>query len=125
MYPPDQVLLSEANSLKRFQHQMIRMDDTIFAFGGLTEDNFTTDVIKMFNESSQIWEEYDYKLKSKDTGELVAIPYPISSLDCVPEDCNCGLANTIGNSGARIFGGNEADVRLMINVSFSLLHFPL
>ena len=90
---------------------MIRMDDTIFAFGGLTEDNFTTDVIKMFNESSQIWEEYDYKLKSKGTGELLAIPYPISSLDCVPEDCNCGLANTIGNSGARIFGGNEADVR--------------
>ena len=109
--PDNQVLLSEEDSLKRFQHQMVRMNQTIFAFGGLTEENSTTDEIKMFNEASQSWEEYDYKLKSKDTGELVAIPYPISSLDCVPEDCNCGLANTIGNSGARIFGGNETDVR--------------
>ena len=95
------------------------MNQTIFAFGGLTEENSTTDEIKMFNEASQSWEEYDYKLKSKDTGELVAIPYPISSLDC-HEDCKCGLANTIGNSGARIFGGNEADVRFDDNISLSL-----
>ena len=86
---------------------MVRMNQTIFAFGGLTEENSTTDEIKMFNEARQSWEEYDYKLKSKDTGELVAIPFPISSLDCVPRDCNCGQAN----SRNRIFGGNEADVR--------------
>ena len=109
--PDNHVLLSEEESLKRFQHQMVRMNQTIFAFGGLTEENSTTDEIKIFIEESKSWEDFDYKLKSKDTGELVAIPYPVSSLDCVPEDCNCGLANTIGNSGARIFGGNEADVR--------------
>ena len=105
--PDNDVLLSEEDSLKRFQHQIVRMNRSIFAFGGLTEGNSTTDEIKIFNEASQSWEEYDYKLKSKDTGELVVIPYPISSLDCVPEDCNCGLAK----SGSRIFGGNEADVR--------------
>ena len=97
---------------------MVRMDNTIFAFGGLTEENSPTDEIKMFNEGSQRWEEYDYKLKSKDTEELVAIPFPISSLDCVPDNCNCGLANTIDNSGARIYGGNETDVRLMTILAY-------
>ena len=64
----------------------------------------------MFNEASRSWEEYtDYKLKSKDTEELVAIPYPISSLDCVPKDCNCGRAKKEN----KIFGGNETDVRFL------------
>ena len=105
--PDNHVLLPKEGSLNRFQHQMVRMNQSIFAFGGLTEDNSTTDKIKMFNKASESWEEYD-KLKSKDTRELVSIPFPISSLDCVPKDCNCG---DLAKSGSRIYGGIDADVR--------------
>ena len=98
-----------SQSLMRFQHQMVRMNQTIYAFGGLTGNDSTTDEIKMFDEASKSWGKFDYKLKSKDTGELVAVPFPRSSLDCVtvPEDCKCGQAK----SGSRIYGGNDADVR--------------
>lgn len=112
-------LLLEDHSLKRFNHKLVRMNETIIALGGLTSGNATTDEIKTYNKVNRIWEDYDQRLKSKDTGEIVTLPFPISSLDCVPE-CNCGVKGT-----QRIFGGNDADVRIVhwhpLAFSFSAL----
>ena len=100
------VVLLEDQSLKRFDHNLIRMDEKIFALGGLTSENLTTAKIKIFDATKRSWYDYDKNLSSRDTREMVVLPFPTSSLDCVPV-CQCGV--TIGNN--RIFNGSQADVR--------------
>ena len=100
-------MIPEEDSLKRYQHKLLRMKETIFAFGGETTDSDSQDVIKRFNRSSNSWEDSGQRLQSNDTEELIALQFPISSLDCVPKDCKCGVSKE-----SRIFGGEEVQVRL-------------
>ena len=93
-------------SLKRFQHALIRMDDQVFALGGKDTSNSVTSIIEVFDEASNGWNELAKGLHSSNTSELVVTPFPISSLDCVPDGCKCGIENR----GTRIFNGNEAKV---------------
>ena len=91
----------------RFQHKLIRMDQTLLAIGGITNNNLTFKEIKIFDEASEKWTVDGRGLKSEDIADLVVLPFPTSSLDCVPETCECGVSK----SRSRIFGGTDADVR--------------
>ena len=92
------------------------MSQDIFALGGLTKDNIPATEVKMFNKTSQRWDkvanEKMKKLMSTDTDELLVLPYPTSSLDCVPEDCKCGVPN----NNRRIIDGTETKVIFILNL---------
>ena len=85
---------------------MIRVGERILAFGGIDSSSNAPSKIAEFDPTTKSWNELDQELKSTNTSELVVTPFPVSSLDCVP-DCRCGVANRNG----RIFGGSEAEVR--------------
>ena len=102
------ILLTMADSLQRAQHKLIRMSDKVYAFGGITSgsSNATTRTIKVFNEAAKTWENHNRSLKSNETGDLVLLPFPTSSLDCVPV-CQCGVASS---TTTRIFNGTDTEV---------------
>lgn len=104
--PQRSMLLKNEHSLKRFNHKLMRMDKTIFAFGGSTSKIANVQEIDEYNENEMIWEKQGKKLHSKNTEELVIAPYPISALDCVPH-CHCGISS---NRTDRIYGGENAQV---------------
>ena len=99
------ILLPMTDSLKRFQHSLIRMNDAVYAFGGITSSNTTTGTIEVFDEATKTWKTHSKNLRSQDSAEVVVLPFPTSSLDCVPE-CQCGVATTT----SRIFNGSDAHV---------------
>ena len=99
-------VLSLDDSLGRIRHAMIRAGDQILAFGGRDSNDEVPSKIKEFNTATNSWNELHQDLHSSNTSELVVTPFPVPSLDCVPE-CQCGSA---GNTRERIFGGNEAEV---------------
>ena len=100
-------LLPMTDSLQRFQHSLIRMDEVVFAFGGLDKDNSTSAKIKLFNEATKSWQNHDQNLTSKNSEELLVVPFPTSSLDCAFE-CQCGRSNSMGST--RIFNGSNTQV---------------
>ena len=99
-------VLSLEHSLGRIRHAMIRAGDQILAFGGRDSNDEVPSKIKEFDTATNSWKELKQDLHSSNTSELVVTPFPVPSLDCVPE-CQCGSA---GNTRERIFGGNEAEV---------------
>ena len=99
-------LLDPEQSLQRAQHAMIRVGDRILALGGIDANNNAPSKIAEFNTTTNAWNELAQELHSTNTSELVATPFPTSSLDCLHE-CRCGIAN----KKERIFGGSEAEVR--------------
>ena len=94
-------------SLGRIEHAMIKTEDQILAFGGRDSNDNVPSKIEEFNTTTNSWHDLNQELHSTNTSELVVTPFPVSSLDCVAP-CQCGIAN----SAARIFGGNEAEVRI-------------
>ena len=94
------------NSLGRTRHAMIRTGDQILAFGGRDSNDEVPSKIKEFDTATNSWNELNQDLHSSNTSELIVTPFPVPSLDCVPE-CQCGLA---GKTRERIFGGSEAEV---------------
>ena len=99
-------VLSKKQSLRRAQHAMIRIGDRVLAFGGIDPKNRVPSIVKEFNTATTAWDKHSQKLHSTNTSELLITPFPVSSLDCVPE-CRCGINQRKG----RIFGGSEAQVR--------------
>ena len=100
-------ILHLENSLKRYQHVTSRLGNQVYAFGGLDSNNSATNKIAVFDNETNSWDDLNQELHSSGTSELVVTPFPVSSLDCGPE-CHCGVANR----AERIFGGNEAEVRI-------------
>ena len=98
-------LLEPEQSLQRAQHAMIRVGDRILALGGIDANKNAPSKIEEFSTTTNSWNELDQDLLSTDTSEVIATPFPVSALDCVPE-CHCGIANR----KERIFGGSEAEV---------------
>ena len=96
-------------SLGRIQHAMIKIDNRVLALGGRDSNNAAPSKIAEFNPTTNSWNELAQELQSTNTSELVVTPFPVSSLDCVPQ-CHCGITN----SEERIFGGSEAKVRKFI-----------
>ena len=107
--------LNLRNSLQRFQHALIRIENQVFALGGKDKSNLVTSIIAVFNATSNAWNERSEGLQSTNTSELVVTSFPTSSLDCVPE-CQCGQLRTWRTG--RIFNGSETGVR-----NISSLHF--
>ena len=101
------LLLPMTDSLQRFQHSLIRMDEVVFAFGGLDKDNSSSAKVQVFNEATKSWENHDRNLTSQNTEELLVVPFPTSSLDCAFE-CQCGRSNSMGST--RIFDGSNTEV---------------
>ena len=100
-------VLDQQQSLRRSQHAMIRLGDRILAFGGRDSNNGApSSTIAEFNPTTYSWKDFGQALHSTNTTELIATPFPVASLDCVPQ-CRCGIANKT----KRIFGGNESEVR--------------
>ena len=100
-------LLDPEKSLKRAQHAMIKVGDRILALGGIDSSNEAPSKIAEFDPTTNAWNELNQELHSTNTTELIATPFPVAALDCVP-DCRCGIAN----KKERIFGGSEAEVRI-------------
>ena len=99
-------VLDLQQSLQRIQHSMIKIEDRVWALGGIDSNNNTPSKIAEFNPTTNSWEEIAQELHSTNTSELVVTEFPTSAIDCVPE-CSCGNANR----NERIYGGSEAKVR--------------
>ena len=95
-------VLDRNQSLGRAQHAMVKIKERILALGGMDSNNNTPSQIAEFNTTTNTWTELAKRLHSTNTSELIAIPLPVASLDCVP-DCSCGIAN----KSVRIFNGTE------------------
>ena len=81
------------------------MGNRILGIGGVDSNNSTPSKIAEFNAATNTWNNLSQELHSSDTSEVVVSPFPVASLDCVPE-CQCG----IGNREGRIFGGKVSEV---------------
>ena len=101
------IQLNLKDSVRRYNHALIRMGEKIFAMGGIDSHGNAASKIAEFDPTTNAWNELSQELHSTKTTELVATPFPVASLDCVP-DCRCGIANKMG----RIFGGSETEVRI-------------
>ena len=94
------------------------MGNQVYAFGS---SNIATNKIAVFDNKTNSWNDLNQALRllqelhSYNTSELVVTPFPVSSLDCVPE-CSCGAAN----KAERIFGGSEAEVKNILTSIFFL-----
>ena len=112
----ESVLLPMTSSIQRHRHQLLRLEDTIYAFGGLLADGSQTDEVKFFDWTSRSWLQHANSLLSKNTSSLTVIPFPMSAVGC-NAGCTCGQART-SNQG-RIVGGHTAQViRLSWRSSF-------
>ena len=100
-------VLDLEHSLGRVQHSMIKIEDRVWALGGRDSSNTAPSKIAEFDPTSSSWNELAQELQSTNTTEVIVTPYPVASLDCVPE-CHCGIATR----RERIFGGSEAEVRI-------------
>ena len=99
-----QTLIIAGPSLHRYQHKLVRIEQTIYAFGGLARDGSQPRTIMKF--SSKSWTSTKHQLFSEDTSNLVATGFPISAVDCETL-CECGIPS----SSAKIFNGFEAKVK--------------
>ena len=101
-------VLDLEQSLRRTHHRLIVIKDRIWALGGKNSDNNVPSKIEEFDPTTNSWNDLKQELQSSNTTELIATPFPASSLDCIPK-CHCGIPK---NNKERISGGNEAGVNL-------------
>ena len=105
-------VLSEAASLGRYQHKLLRLGDLVFAAGGKDGTTVLPSLIRVFNAGLQLWEDSSEHLMSNNTGELAVTPFPVTAVDCV-EGCQCGRAAS-GLASSRVVGGNDIEVKLIM-----------
>ena len=102
-------VLKKDKSLGRSQHRLLRLGETIFAFGGSGRKGSPTTSVKWFDWAKMRWKNYKQSLLSKNTANLAVTAFPLSAVDCFA-GCRCGIAGNLGS--ARIVGGTEAQVIL-------------
>ena len=100
-------VLNMTSSLGRHQHQLLRLEKTIFAFGGLLRNGSQTSVVEWFDWMEMRWKQHEQSLLSENTTDLAVTAFPLSAVDCL-DGCSCGQAGSLAN--ARIVGGSEAQV---------------
>ena len=105
-------VLSEAASLGRYQHKLLRLGDSVFAAGGKDRTKVQPSVVRVFNVDAQRWEDSSEHLKSGETGEVAVTPFPLTAVDCV-EGCQCGKASS-GTASSRVVGGHGVKVKLLL-----------
>ena len=105
----ESTVLNMASSLGRHQHQLLRLEETIFAFGGLLGNGSETSVVEWFDWMDMRWKQHEQSLLSENTTNLAVTAFPLSAVDC-HAGCSCGLAGNLGNARNRIVGGTDAQV---------------
>ena len=102
-------LLDQAMNVPRINHQMVTLGDSIFVLGGQrnSDDDSTLETIEKFNPDSESWTVHSTQLLSTSTNGLAVTELPLSAVSC-NQGCKCGRVR----SGAKVFGGEEAEVRL-------------
>ena len=92
-------------NVRRSDHRMIALGDTLFALGGQHHiDGSTVDTIEVYDVSSESWTTHPYRLMSSSTSGLAVTALPLSAVSC-NVGCQCGVS-----SAARIVGGEDAKV---------------
>ena len=100
-------VLKKTSSLRRHRHQLLRLEETIFSFGGLIYNGLSTTVVKWFDWTEKKWKKHEHSLLSSNMSNLAVVPFPMSAVDC-HAGCSCGLK---GNAEpAKIVGGSSAEV---------------
>ena len=112
----ESTLLNVISSLGRHQHALQRIEDTIFALGGLRGNSSDTAAVEKFDWDDLAWKQHNHSLFSKHREQLSVTSFPLSAIDC-HDGCRCGVAGTLGNT--RIVGGSEAQV---FNMSITISH---
>ena len=93
----------------RSQHRLVRIEETIFALGGLTKEKKGDTTVMKFKEGcnenldEHCWIKHEHNLIFKDVANLVVTSFPQSAIDCGIE-CKCGIEK----SRERIIGGEES-----------------
>ena len=107
----NQTTLNQGSSLHRFQHRLIRLEDTVFAVGGVMADRSRPSSVMMFNKDTTGWEKHTENLLSNNNGDVAVTHFPRSSVDCIL-DCQCGLSKAahVLDEDERIVNGNVAKV---------------
>ena len=110
---PDQIYdtrtgetLEVASSLGRYDHRLIHLEDSIFAFGGRDAQGSQVSAVEKFDSSSRTWSRHPQGLLSLETAGLAVLPFPVSAVDC--STCMCGVKRS-----KRIYGGKEVKVILI------------
>lgn len=101
------ISVPSATSLNRYQHRLIRLKETIYAFGGFNSEGIPMTLVEKFNKTTTSWEDDDDHLLSNHTGEVAVTAFPLESIDC-NEGCTCGVSRS--NPAVRILNGKEAEV---------------
>ena len=92
-----------SSSLGRYDHRLIRLQDSIFALGGRVASRSPVSKVEKFESSSSSWSRHPEDLLSTTPGRLAVTVFPVSALDC--QECSCG-----GRKSARIIEGVDAEV---------------
>ena len=100
----------------RFDHQMVVLGDTTFAFGGRQHnDSSELNTIEIFNASTESWKVYPERLLSRATSGMAMTALPMSAVAC-DQGCKCGVQDN-----GRIIGGDQARVRNCILTTFTFI----
>ena len=105
-------LLDAASSINRYQHRLIRLQDTIFAVGGKNSLGSPMSLIERFNPTTNSWEDHKEHTISKHTGEVAVTAFPLAAIDCAV-GCKCGVSGV--NTKSRIINGTEAKVTFIFS----------
>ena len=100
-------VLKMTSSVQRYKHQLLRLGDRIFSFGGETSNGSQTALVEWFDWTARRWRSHEHSLLSENTTQLAITPFPLSAVDC-DVGCSCGQARTSNKS--RIVGGTDAEV---------------
>ena len=109
IWSKESVLLAATSSINRYQHRLIRLQDTVFSVGGKNYLGSPMTLIKRFNSNTNSWEDNGEHTISKHTGEVSVTAFPLAAVDCVA-GCKCGVSRV--NTASRITNGTEAKVTL-------------
>ena len=96
-------------SLRRYQHRLILLEDTVFALGGRGADGALLTSVERFDVISRTWIHHTNSLLSNATAGLAVAALPISAVDCVG-DCLCGIQGA--RVSTRIVNSTEAKVKV-------------
>ena len=103
-------VLKKSSSLRRHRHQLLRLEETIFSFGGLTANGLSTAEVKWFDWTRKKWKKHEHSLLSSNMSNLAVVPFPMSAVDC-HAGCSCGIKGKA--EPAKIVGGSNAEVILL------------
>ena len=90
----------EVGFLGRYNHRLIHLEDSIYAFGGRDAQGSQVSAVDKFDSGSRTWSRHPQRLLSLATAGLSVVPFPMSAVDC--STCMCGVKRS-----KRVYGGEQ------------------